>query len=144
MINFIFNFQEKRNNTKMAKLNTTEHTFVEVIEIKKEEESTVDLNDPLNVNNDSRIKKEKGVDEFSKTVTAANYEEFRCEICSMIFNKRDLLEDHIKSYHKGQKISEAILDPRNFSCLQFFKIKNKKCLILPEGSRKIETLYYIK
>ena len=32
----------------MAKLNKTEHTFVEVIEIKKEEESTVDLNDPLN------------------------------------------------------------------------------------------------
>ena len=56
MIKFIFNFQEKRKNTKMAKLNTTEHTFVEVIEIKKEEESTVDLNDPLNFDNDFRSK----------------------------------------------------------------------------------------
>ena len=77
MIKFIFNFQEKRKNTKMAKLNTTEHTFVEVIEIKKEEESTVDLNDPLNFNNDFRIKEEKEVDEFNDFV-------LKLEVVSMV------------------------------------------------------------
>ena len=103
----------------MAKLNTTEHTFVEVIEIKKEEESTVDLNDPLNVN-DSRIKEEKEVDEFSKSVTATNYEEFRCtsnnseahkcSTCNISFPNTKLLSGHYRTpEHKGNKQFQCII-----------------------------------
>ena len=104
----------------MAKLNIKEHTFVEVIEIKKEEESTVDLNDPLNFNNDFRIKEEKEVDEFSKSVTATNYEEFRCtsnnseahkcSTCNISFPNTKLLSGHYRTpEHKGNKQFQCII-----------------------------------
>ena len=115
MLESIFDFQEKRNNTKMANLNMTEHTFVEVIEIKKEEESTVDLNDPLNFNNDFRIKEEKEVDEFNEMYkeepgTSNNSEVHKCSTCNISFPNTKLLSGHYRTpEHKGNKQFQCII-----------------------------------
>ena len=115
MIEFIFDFQEKRKNTKMAKLNIAEHTFVEVIEIKKEEESEVDLNDPLNFNNDFRIKEEKEVDEFNEMYneepgTSNNSEVHKCSTCNISFPNTKLLSGHYRTpEHKGNKQFQCVI-----------------------------------
>ena len=99
----------------MAKLNTTEHTFVEVIEIKKEEESAVDLNDPLNFNNDFRIKEEKEVDEFNEIYneeprTSNNSEVHKCSTCNISFPNTKLLSGHYRTpEHKGNKQFQCII-----------------------------------